>query len=315
MDYFSNEDLAEELSDSNDSFTLNATFTDEIDYGVNYIAIPTVYFLLSAFGLSTNTLAFYITLRYTKLSKTNNIYIFNLIIADILVMFGLVFTASQQIKLYWPFGSFLCKIVMTIDFINPLVSIFFIMVMSISHCVSVYCPKKSPVCQRLAVAKRLSALTWLIASLFVLLVIIFADVDTLTGQCTIIWPEPGSLWDTTYTLCIFAMGFCIPISVNGVTYLLLLVKAKKVASSTDPNSCQGASGSKLMLGLWIVFILCWLPLNLLSVIDVIGGLPAELVKAYDMVVILAYAKSCINPIIYKFLSDDYKQGYKTVLGC
>ncbi|XP_078520314.1 somatostatin receptor type 5-like [Lissotriton helveticus] len=315
MDYFPNEDLIEELSDSNESFSLNATFTEEIDYGVNYIAIPTVYFLLSAFGLISNALAFYITLRYTKLSKTINIYIFNLIIGDILVMFGLVFTASQQIKLSWPFGSFVCKMVMTIDFINPLVSIFFIMVMSISHCVSVYCPKKSSVCQRLTVAKLLSALTWLIAFLFVLLVIIFADVDTLTDQCTIIWPKPGTLWDATYTICVFAMGFCVPISVSGISFLLLLVKAKSVVSSADPTSCRGTSGAKLMIGLWIVFILCWLPLNLLSVIDVIVGLPGELVRAYDLVVILAYTKSCINPILYRFLSDDYKQGYKSVLGC
>ncbi|XP_069503352.1 somatostatin receptor type 5-like [Ambystoma mexicanum] len=312
MDYFPAYDVIMEISDPNDSYTLNATFAEDIDYGVTHIITSTIYFLICAIGLISNALALYVALRYVKLGKATNIFIFNLVIGDLLVMFGLLFTAFQQVMFYWPFDSFLCKIVMMMDFINPLAGIFFIMIMSIGHCVAVYFPEKSSVCQRLEVAKVLALITWLVAFFFVLPVITFADANGF-NQCTIVWPEPGITWDATYTITIFALGFCLPVWVSVVSFLILLVKPKDVDLSADASTCRGTEGTKLVVALCVVFILCWLPLNLLSIFDLTVNLPTALVRVYDFFVILTYAKSCIYPILYKCLSDDFRKGFQRVL--
>lgn len=64
-----------------------------------------------------------------------------------------------------------------------------------------------------------------------------------------------------------------------------------------------------------VFVLCWLPFysfNVTSVASSISPTPA-LKSTFDFVVVLGYANSCANPILYAFLSDNFKKSFQNVL--
>lgn len=64
-----------------------------------------------------------------------------------------------------------------------------------------------------------------------------------------------------------------------------------------------------------VFVLCWLPFYVFNVTSVTSSIhPTSAVKStFDCVVVLGYANSCANPILYAFLSDNFKKSFQNVL--
>lgn len=62
-----------------------------------------------------------------------------------------------------------------------------------------------------------------------------------------------------------------------------------------------------------VFILCWLPFYALNIVNLLVVLPGDFRGLYFFVVVLSYANSCANPILYGFLSDNFKRGFRKAL--
>lgn len=131
-------------------------------------------------GLIGNTLAIYAVLRYAKMKTVTNIYILNLAVADELYILGLPFLTTQNVLSYWPFGSFLCRVVMTADSMNQFTSIFCLTVMSIDRYLAVVHPIRSTKWRHPRVAKVVSAALWAMSFVVVLPVVIFSDVQVQT---------------------------------------------------------------------------------------------------------------------------------------
>lgn len=62
-----------------------------------------------------------------------------------------------------------------------------------------------------------------------------------------------------------------------------------------------------------VFVLCWLPFYILNIVNLLVVLPGDFRGLYVFVVVLSYANSCANPILYGFLSDNFKRGFRKAL--
>lgn len=62
-----------------------------------------------------------------------------------------------------------------------------------------------------------------------------------------------------------------------------------------------------------VFVLCWLPFYILNIVNLQVVLPGDFRGLYVFVVVLSYANSCANPILYGFLSDNFKRGFRKAL--
>uniref|UniRef100_A0A8D0G9Q6 G-protein coupled receptors family 1 profile domain-containing protein n=1 Tax=Sphenodon punctatus TaxID=8508 RepID=A0A8D0G9Q6_SPHPU len=284
---------------------------------VRSVLIPIIYFLVCALGLSGNTLVIYVVLRYAKMKTVTNIYILNLAIADVLFMLGLPFLATQNAISYWPFGSFWCRLVMTVDGINQFTSIFCLTVMSMDRYLAVVHPIKSTKWRRPRVAKLISTTVWTFSFLVVLPVIIFADVQENFQTCNINWPEPISIWSAAFIIYTSVLGFFGPLLVICLCYLLIVIKVKssgiRVGSTRRRRSERKVT--RMVVIIVVVFVLCWLPFYILNIVNLIFILPEEsaLVGIYFFVVILSYANSCANPILYGFLSDNFKQSFQKVL--
>lgn len=132
-------------------------------------------------GLTGNTLAIYVVLRYAKMKTVTNIYILNLAVADELYIIGLPFLTTQNVLSYWPFNLFLCRVVMTADSMNQFTSIFCLTVMSIDRYLAVVHPIRSTKWRHPRVAKVVSAGVWAMSFVVVLPVVIFSDVQVQTS--------------------------------------------------------------------------------------------------------------------------------------
>ncbi|KAM4664359.1 somatostatin receptor type 2 [Discoglossus pictus] len=279
-----------------------------------------IYFVVCIVGLCGNTLVIYVILRYAKMKTITNIYILNLAIADELFMLGLPFLAMQVALVHWPFGKVICRIVMTVDGINQFTSIFCLTVMSIDRYLAVVHPIKSAKWRRPRTAKMVNAAVWTISLLVIMPIMTYAGVQNSPHgrvSCTIIWPGDSAAWYTGFIIYAFILGFLVPLSIICLCYLFIIIKVKssgiRVGSSKRKRSEKKVT--RMVSIVVAVFIFCWLPFYLFNVSSVsILIVPTPWLKAmWDFVVVLSYANSCANPILYAFLSDNFKKSFQNVL--
>ncbi|XP_051940599.1 somatostatin receptor type 5 [Hippocampus zosterae] len=282
------------------------------------VLIPLIYAAVCAVGLAGNTLVIHVAVNHSRGPSATNIYILNLAVADELFMLGLPFLAAQNALLSWPFGSLLCRVVMTVDAINQFTSIFCLAVMSADRYLAVAQPARAGRWRRPPVAKAVSAALWLGSFVVVLPVVAFADVRPGDGDCGIVWPEPADLWKTVFIVYTFAVGFCGPLTVICMCYLLIVIKVRSVGKRARATSSRRRRRSerkvtRMVVVVVAVFVLCWLPFYALNIVNLLVVLPGDLRGLYFFVVALSYANSCANPILYAFLSDNFKRGFRRAL--
>ncbi|XP_075996060.1 somatostatin receptor type 5-like [Genypterus blacodes] len=285
--------------------------------GLAGIFIPLIYVIVCVVGLVGNTLVIHVIVNYTKNESVTNIYILNLAIADELFMLGLPFLAAQNALLSWPFGSLMCRVVMTVDAINQFTSIFCLTVMSVDRYLAVVHPIRSSWWRRPRVAKAISATVWSVSFVVVLPVVVFADVLKDDGNCSIVWPEPAEVWKTSFIVYTCTVGFFCPLLVICLCYLLIVIKVRSVGKRAQATSSRRRKSerkvTRMVVVVVAVFVLCWLPFYALNIVNLLVVLPDDFRGLYFFVVVLSYANSCANPILYGFLSDNFKRGFRKAL--
>ncbi|KAG9333195.1 hypothetical protein JZ751_013368 [Albula glossodonta] len=285
------------------------------------VVVTFVYFAVCAVGLCGNALVIYVILRYAKMKTVTNIYILNLAVADVLCMLSLPFIAIQLALVHWPFGPALCRVVMTADSLNQFTSIFSLTVMSVDRYLAVVHPIRSTKWRKPRVAKTINLAVWGVSLLVNLPVMIYSGlVSSKNSQdhvCTIVWPEPQGAYYTAFMFYTFLLGFFLPLTVICLCYLLIVVKVKssgiRVCSSKRKRSERKVT--RMVSIVVAVFVLCWLPFYVFNVTSVTGSISTTpaLKSTFDFVVVLGYANSCANPILYAFLSENFKKSFQNVL--
>ncbi|KAK9972763.1 hypothetical protein ABG768_023528 [Culter alburnus] len=297
----------------------NWTDSSTVDYapGVAGILIPLIYVTVCVVGLVGNTLVIHIVLRYSQTESVTNIYILNLAIADELFMLGLPFLAVQNGLLSWPFGSLMCRLVMTVDAINQFTSIFCLTVMSIDRYLAVVHPLQSSRWRQPRVAKAVNATVWAVSFVVVLPVVVFAGVLQDDGNCSIVWPEPAEVWKAAFIIYTATVGFFGPLTVICLCYLLIVVKVRSSGRRVRATSIRRRRSERKITRMVVivvaVFVFCWLPFYILNIVNLLVLLPGEFRGLYYFVVVLSYANSCANPILYGVLSDNFKRGFRKAL--
>uniref|UniRef100_A0A3Q3XM23 G-protein coupled receptors family 1 profile domain-containing protein n=1 Tax=Mola mola TaxID=94237 RepID=A0A3Q3XM23_MOLML len=285
--------------------------------GGSSLVTAVIHLAVFLLGLTGNTLAIYVVLRYAKMKTVTNIYILNLAVADELYIIGLPFLTTQNVLSYWPFGSFLCRAVMTADSMNQFTSIFCLTVMSIDRYLAVVQPIRSTRWRHPRVAKAVSAAVWAVSFVVVLPVVIFSDVQDTFNSCNMIWPDPQNVWSTAFILYTATVGFFGPLLIICLCYLLIVVKVKSSGARAGFTKRRRSEGkvTRMVVVIVVVFVLCWLPFFIINIVNLVVIIPESSVTAgiYFFAVILTYANSCANPVLYGFLSDNLKQSFRKVL--
>ncbi|KAM3863855.1 somatostatin receptor type 5-like [Diretmus argenteus] len=325
MNYY-NWSVAEDfnLSSSRPYSTGHSTVTNssgDIDeampFSISTVATAVIYITVFIMGLLGNTLVIYVVLRYAKMKTVTNMYILNLALADELYILEIPFLGTQGVLSYWPYGEFLCKVYMTADAMSQFTSTFCLTVMSIDRYLAVVHPIRSAKWRRPQVAKVFNSLVWVVSFVVVLPVTIYSDVQDRFNSCNMSLPEPQGLWSTAFILYTSILGFFGPLLIICLCYLLIVIKVRSagVRAGLTKRRKSERKVTRMVVIIVLVFVLCWLPFFITNMVNLVYIIPENNTTAaiYFFLVILTYVNSCANPILYGFLSDNFKQSFRKVL--
>ncbi|XDV22377.1 hypothetical protein PO909_027280 [Leuciscus waleckii] len=289
------------------------------------VMIALIYSVVCALGLVGNSLALYLLhSRYHQKQSSINCFVMGLALTDLQFVLTLPFWAvDTALDFRWPFGKVMCKIVSSVTTMNMYASVFFLTAMSVARYYSIASSMKMHSRRAAAAAaKWISLGIWVVSLIATLPHSIYstvAQVATDEELCLVRFPETGS-WDPQLLLGLYQLqkvllGFLIPLVVITVCYLLLLriVLSRRVS---------GVAGSETVVIVVLSFFLCWLPNQALTLWGVL--IKFDLVPfskafynaqayAFPLTVCLAHTNSCLNPVIYCLIRQEFRAGLKELL--
>ncbi|XP_062912304.1 somatostatin receptor type 1-like [Mobula hypostoma] len=277
------------------------------------VVIQFIYAIVCLVGLIGNSMVIFVILRYAKMKTATNIYILNLAIADELFMLSVPFLSASAALQRWPFGSLMCRTVLSVDGINQFTSVFCLTVLSVDRYVAVVHPIKAARYRRPTIAKIINICVWIFSLIVILPIIIFAGTTPSEDggvHCNFLWPQPS--WSVAFVIYTFLLGFLIPVIAICLCYILIIVKMRVVALKAGWQQRRRSEKkiTRMVLMVVTVFVICWMPFYVLQLANIFLSLNTTVTQ---LCLILSYANSCANPILYGFLSDNFKRSFQRIL--
>ncbi|XP_035687741.1 somatostatin receptor type 5-like [Branchiostoma floridae] len=289
---------------------------------ITTIVGPVMYGTVSVVGLLGNLLVIYVLLGYTKVKDVTKYYILNLSLADTLFMLGIPFISASAAMGRWVFGRGMCKIVLSMDAINMFTTVFNMAVLSVDRYLAIVRASSHPHLRQPKVAVAVSLSVWLAAILLAIPVMTVSDTVMLMNgnyRCMLDWPADNAMfWHQAFISYTFILGFLIPLSVISVSYLMVIRHLRRNTSTHAAVARVSANMrtrvTKTVSAIVVTFVVCWLPFHVCQLLNLITDLPLTPMLAVSHVaMVMSYANSCVNPILYVFISQKFRESVRNAL--
>ncbi|XP_068105581.1 C5a anaphylatoxin chemotactic receptor 1-like [Hyperolius riggenbachi] len=264
-------------------------------------------------GVPGNALVVWVTIFGMK-RTVNTVWFLNLAVADLLCCLALPVSIMETILGHWPLGQFACKFIPSLLLVNMYASVLLLTVISMDRCAMVLKPVWCQNNRTLKKAYVVCAVIWLLAFVMSTPSFIFRHVSIHDAEGTetcgynyILVHRHRQKVENFIASFRLLMGFVIPFLVITVCYGLLLKSVREQFS-------QSTKTLKVILTVIIGFFICWLPYHVVGIIMATNTSTSALFKAtakIDIIFIaLAFVNSCINPVIYVLMGQDFKNKFK-----
>lgn len=308
-----------------------------------------LYALVCIVGLLGNTLVIYVVIRFSKMQTVTNMYIVNLAIADECFLIGIPFLIVTMYKQQWIFGNAACKAYMISTSINQFTSSIFLFIMSADRYIAVCHPINSPRWRTPFISRLVSILAWTASAIFVIPVVLYAKAfpqngdggfssnfnisdpistiatipDNVSLSCNIVWTTQDQTisGQRLFTIYSFILGFAVPLLLIFIFYCFVIRKLKTVGPKNRSKEKRRSHRkvTKLVLTVITVYVLCWLP-YWIAQMALISTPPENcqspiIITVYLLASCLSYSNSAMNPILYAFLSDNFKKSFVKACTC
>lgn len=283
--------------------------------------------LISVIGLLGNGFVLCIFCLQRKASSSvPDIYLGNLAMADLVMVSCLPFwviTLANNFE--WVFGVLLCKLVNVAITMNYFCSMLFLVLVSVDRYLALVKPMRPSCLRRPLWAKRICLGIWLLGLLLSLPVLVFrtvADVPEagVTG-CFLAYPHQG--WRVQRNVTFGVVGFLVPLPIVGFCthHILKALQDSGQVGIATTGMRNERKATRLVLTVLIVFLLCWMPLHVVRVLDTIGYfwvktscLWGDFMDVSEQLAnYLAYGNSTVNPFLYVIVGKHFRRKAKAVL--
>ncbi|NXA46270.1 BKRB2 protein, partial [Nothocercus julius] len=245
------------------------------------------------------------------------IYLANMALADLMLVCVLPFWAINiSNEFEWPFGLFLCKAVNTVSYMNFYSSIYFLTLVSIDRYLALVKTMSLGRMRQTVCAKWNSFIVWMCALLICSPTIMFRNLQYFEEYnitaCSLDYP--AVYWHPVNNCLLNVVGFVIPLCV--VAYCTIeITKALRSNELQKLKLIQTERrATMLVLAVLFLFIICWLPFQISTVIDTVSYLTgtSECLEDINEIVTqvatyCAFSNSCLNPVLYVIVGKHFQK--------
>ncbi|KAL3980941.1 CD79A antigen [Sarotherodon galilaeus] len=273
------------------------------------IAVSSLVFVLGVLG---NGVVIWVT-GFRMKKTTNTVWYLHLAVADfIFAAFLSLSVTSLALDFHWPFGKFMCKLNTTIISLNLFVSVYILVVISVDRCVSVVWPVWAQNHRNVRKAFYVSLCVWVVA--LILSIPPFFSFDTKKGSknktyCTNIVFFQKATPSVIHTISIthFLLGFAVPFTVIVSCYAVIIHRLRRNRTLAS----QSSRPFKVIASVIVTFFLCWAPYHVIQLVvflvpNALVNYAIQIVNGIFVATNLVTLQSCLNPLLYVFLRQDFK---------
>ncbi|CAL1273166.1 unnamed protein product [Larinioides sclopetarius] len=322
---FCNTTFTPNITTCNDTEILIKTDYSSIE-SVVAIVVPILFGIIVIVGLIGNTLVVIVVAFNPQMRSTTNVLIINLAIADLLfILFCVPFTAFDYALPYWLFGDIWCRVVQYLVIVCAYASIYTLVLMSLDRFLAVVHPITSMSIRTVQNACIAIGIMWA--------VIVLACIPALQSHGLIYYTYQSIEYSVcmflssegynyaAYQVCFFLSSYIIPLSLIFILYVLML---KRLWFGVAPGGRVSAESLKskkrvtrMVVIVVVIFAVCWCPIQIVLVLKSVNSYGITPIRIVIQISahILAYMNSCVNPILYAFLSDNFRKAFHKVIAC
>ncbi|KAM4776380.1 C-X-C chemokine receptor type 1-like isoform 1-T1 [Cyanocitta cristata] len=250
------------------------------------VVIYCVVFILSVVGNGLVVLV--VTSSHTSRSVTD-IYLLNLAVADLLFAFSLPLWAAYRAH-EWVFGTVMCKAISVLQEANFYSGILLLACISVDRYLAIVYATRAATEKRHWV-KFVCLGIWVFSMLLSLPVLLFREAFRSPNNGTVCYErisgEDTAKWRVVLRILPQTFGFALPLLV------MLFCYGVTIHTLLQTKNAQKQRAMKVIFAVVLVFLICWLP--------------------YNITLVLGFAHSCINPIIYAFIGQKFRNSFLKIL--
>ncbi|XP_046660677.1 allatostatin-A receptor-like [Homalodisca vitripennis] len=296
------------------------------------IVVPVLFGIIIILGLFGNALVVIVVSANQQMRSTTNLLIINLAVADLcFIVFCVPFTATDYILPFWPFGDTWCKMVQYLIVVTAYASVYTLVLMSLDRFLAVVHPIASMSVRTERNAIMAIGITWIVILLTSIPVFLshgevtYYYSSTEHTACVFLERDPVNRPDgfnkPAFQVTFFATSYVIPLALICGLYLCMLMRLWRGVAPGGHCSAESRRGKKRVTRMVVVvvaiFAICWCPIQVILVLKSVDRYEITNTSVMVQIVshVLAYMNSCVNPILYAFLSENFRKAFRKVIYC
>lgn len=280
--------------------------------------LPPVLVLEFIFGLLGNGLALWIFCFHLKSWKSSRIFLFNLAVADFLLIICLPFLTDNYVKKWdWKFGDIPCRLMLFMLAMNRQGSIIFLTVVAVDRYFRVVHPHHAvnKISNRMAVI--ISCLLWVL-TICLMVHLLYNDMLIENHEAKLC---------SSFSIChafrwhnaMFLLEFFLPLGI--ILYCSVRIIWSLRQRRMDRHAKIKRAINFIMV-VAIVFIICFLPsvavrLHIFWLLYTVGTKDCDIYRSADLAFFITlsftYMNSMLDPLVYYFSSPSFPNFFSTLI--
>lgn len=298
-----------------DTVTPTVTAVKEQLLSMSHIYLPVLYFIMFFAGFTGNLFVIIVIgNRHKKNARLVDTFVLNLALADLVFVFTLPLWAVSAWQCdKWPFGELLCKISSYVIAVNRFSNIFFLTCMSVDRYLAIVRLMDSHFLRSSKCIHLTCGVVWGSSLILGTPSLVYRKLNVENGYC--IDDLESTFFQGMILLTVF-LTFVLPVMIILLCYGSIMIKLRHHCVAAGNSRARFHHSLKIVFTTIIVFLVSWLPYNVLRTIQVISKMSNAkleydtykyLARGLIISSCLAFLNSCLNPVIYLFLDRHFRR--------
>nr|AAA31377.1 interleukin 8 receptor [Oryctolagus cuniculus] len=283
---------------------------------LNKYVVVVIYALVFLLSLLGNSLVMLVILYSRSNRSVTDVYLLNLAMAPAFCPDHAYLGRLQGKRL--DFRTPLCKVVSLVKEVNFYSGILLLACISVDRYLAIVQSTRT-LTQKRHLVKFICLGIWALSLILSLPFFLFRQVFSPNNSSPVCYEDLGhntAKWCMVLRILPHTFGFILPLLV------MLFCYGFTLRTLFQAHMGQKHRAMRVIFAVVLIFLLCWLPYNLVLLADTLMRTHViqetcqrrnELDRALDATEILGFLHSCLNPIIYAFIGQNFRNGFLKML--